>query len=210
MNIEFEKLSIEKYLELLYSKEAVPGGGGVAALCAAMAASLCGMVANLTYGKKKYAEFNEDIKRIADESLALKNKCVEYINQDAQNFIPLAKAYALPSENDEQKEYKIQTVQNSLKNAVSTPVECINAACDILLMLEELLSKGNVMVLSDVGVGAICASAAIKSAWLTILVNVNLMEDIEYANNLKIEMQITMDMANASIAKIYKKVEERL
>jgi formiminotetrahydrofolate cyclodeaminase len=207
---DFNQLSVNEFMELLYSKQPIPGGGGVAALCAAMGAALCGMVANLTYGKKKYAQYDEDIKRILEKSLSVKNKCLELVNEDAVSFAPLAQAYKLPSENEEQKQIKNKVIQNSLKAAAQTPVECIKISCEVIVMLEELSDKGNVLALSDVGVGALCTLAAIKSAWLTVLINLNLMDDIQYVKALKEEMTQLICQANESCIKIYDKVEKKL
>lgn len=210
MDITFDKLSISEFCDKLYSKEAIPGGGSVAALCSAMASSLCGMVANLTYGKKKYAEFEEDIKNILDKSETLKNKSIELINEDAENFLPLAKAYSLPTDNEEEKEYKNKVIQSALKEAVTPPVECIRTSFEIISLLGELAEKGSILALSDVGVGAMCTLAAIKSAWLTVLINLNLMDDIEYVKNLRTEMQILINNASSECYEIYSKVEEKL
>lgn len=210
MNIRFNELSVDKFIDKLFSKEAIPGGGSVAALCAAMASSLCGMVANLTYGKKKYVQFEEDIKKILDKSEKLKNKSIELINQDAESFLPLAKAYSLPSSNEEEKNYKNKVIQTALKDAVTPPVECIKTSFEIISLLAELAEKGSILALSDVGVGAMCTLAAIKSAWLTVLINLNLMDDIDYVKNLRTEMQILIDQASDECYKIYSKVEEKL
>ncbi|NMC56971.1 MAG: cyclodeaminase/cyclohydrolase family protein [Eubacteriaceae bacterium] len=210
MDITFDKLSIEQFCDKLYSKDAIPGGGSVAALCAAMASSLCGMVANLTYGKKKYAKFEDDIKEILDKSENLKNKSIRLINEDAESFLPLAKAYSLPASNEEEQEYKNKVIQSALKEAVKTPLECIKTSFEIISLLGQLADKGSILALSDVGVGVMCTLAAIKSAWLTVLINLNLMDDIDYVNDLRTEMKILIDNASTECYKIYSKVEEKL
>jgi formiminotetrahydrofolate cyclodeaminase len=168
------------------------------------------MVANLTYGKKKYAQFEEDIKNILDKSELLKNQTIQLINEDAESFLPLAKAYSLPAQNDEQKEYKNKVIQSELKTAIKTPLECIRTSFEIISLLDELAEKGSILALSDVGVGVMCTLAAIKSAWLTVLINLNLMDDVEYVNNLRTEMQILIDQASTKCYKIYSRVEEKL
>ncbi len=210
MDIRFNELSVDKFIDKLYSKDAIPGGGSVAALCAAMASSLCGMVANLTYGKKKYSQFEDDIKNILDKSELIKSKSIQLMNEDAESFLPLAKAYSLPTDNNEQKEYKNKVIQSTLKTAVETPLECIRTSFEIISLLGQLADKGSNLALSDVGVGAMCALAAIKSAWLTVLINLNLMDDINYVNDIKTEMQILIDRASAECHEIYSKVEEKL
>ena len=91
-----------EFVEALYSKAAVPGGGGAAALVGAVGTALAGMVGNLTTGKKKYAEFEEDIQRILKEAQALQDRLLAMIDEDAENFLPLSKAYGLPKETEEE------------------------------------------------------------------------------------------------------------
>ena len=71
-----------EFVEVLYSKSAVPGGGGAAALVGAIGTALAGMVGNLTTGKKKYAEYEEDIQRILGEAQALQDQLMAMIDQD--------------------------------------------------------------------------------------------------------------------------------
>jgi formiminotetrahydrofolate cyclodeaminase len=210
MENDFNQLSVNEFVELLYSKQPVPGGGGVAALCAAMSAALCGMVANLTYGKRKYMQYNKNIEKILQKSLSVKNKCMDLVDEDARGFAPLAKAYAMPTQSEEQKKVKNETMQIALETASQTPLECIRLSCEIIAMLEELYDKGNILALSDVGVGAICTLSAIKSAWLTVLININLLDDKCYVNIIKEEMTNLIKQAETNCTLIYDKVEERL
>ncbi len=210
MDNNLNQLSVDEFVAALYSKQPVPGGGGVAALCAAMAAALCGMVANLTYGKKKYEKYNEDIEKILKKSLSVKNHCLEFVNEDARSFTPLAKAYSLPAQSEEQKTVKNEAMQIALKAASQTPVECIRISCEIIAMLAELSEKGNMLALSDIGAGAACVLAAIKSAWMTVLININLMDDTQYVNTVREELRILIKQAEIDCAQIYDKVEEKL
>ena len=46
-----------EFIDVLASKEPVPGGGGASALVGAVGMALGSMVGELTIGKKKYAEY---------------------------------------------------------------------------------------------------------------------------------------------------------
>ena len=50
------ELTIKDFISKVISNDPVPGGGSVSALNGALAAALSAMVANLTVGRKKYAE----------------------------------------------------------------------------------------------------------------------------------------------------------
>ena len=94
--MSFAEKSCEAFIEELWSKAPVPGGGGASALCGAIGAALGGMVANLTAGKKKYAQFEDDIRRVLDETQKLKQQLLEQIDADAESFEPLSRAYGIP------------------------------------------------------------------------------------------------------------------
>ncbi|MBR0094824.1 MAG: cyclodeaminase/cyclohydrolase family protein, partial [Synergistaceae bacterium] len=92
------KESCERFSELLAEKLPTPGGGGAAAYVGALSAALCSMVGNFTLGKKKYAEFEEDVKEILLKAERLRLRLLSLVDEDAQAFSPLAEAYALPKD----------------------------------------------------------------------------------------------------------------
>jgi len=93
------------FLDELASSAPVPGGGGASAACGALAAALASMVANLTTGKKKYAQYEDDIQRILREAEAKRKELVSLADADAEAFAPLAKAYSLPKSTEEELAY---------------------------------------------------------------------------------------------------------
>ena len=72
------------YLDVLASKAPVPGGGGASAICAALGAALGEMVGNLTTGKKKYAQYQEEIEKSIEKGEKLAAELAEYMDKDAQ------------------------------------------------------------------------------------------------------------------------------
>ncbi|MGI6348444.1 MAG: cyclodeaminase/cyclohydrolase family protein [Eubacteriaceae bacterium] len=205
-----DAFSLSEFLDALYSKEPVPGGGGVAALCIAMGACLCGMVSNLTVGKKKYAAYEEEMQQMIKRALFLKNKSEMMIAEDAKQFAVLREAYGLVAENEAEKEYKNQQIQQALRDALKPPMQCIYTANDVVILLEQLLEKGNTLLLSDVGVGAECICAGIKSAWLTALINLNSIDDKAWVAEVKEEMLTIVEDTTTRCKMIYRKVEEIL
>ena len=86
-----------------YSKSAVPGGGGAAALVGAIGTALAGMVGNLTTGKKKYAEFEDHIKGVHEKSAHLQDQLLEAIDKDTEAFNVVSAVFDLPKETEEEK-----------------------------------------------------------------------------------------------------------
>ena len=109
-----EKTCVE-FVNLLASKSAVPGGGGAAALVGAIGMALGSMVCNLTIGKKKYAEYEDSVKEILVKAGEIEEKLLSMIDEDANNFLPLSKAYGLPTSTEEEKKIKEETMENALK-----------------------------------------------------------------------------------------------
>ena len=96
MSRSFKDISIEEYLKRLGSGAPPPGGGAAAALTSAQGAALIMMVANHTIGKPKYAEFEELNKDILGEAEVLLGSLMDGIDNDAEAFGKVSRAYALP------------------------------------------------------------------------------------------------------------------
>ena len=108
--------SIDLFIENLSSVAPVPGGGGAAALMGGVASALCSMVANLTTGKKKYIDYEEDIQDVLKKTKILNDEILELIEEDAKAFEPLSKAYSIPKDDPTRDE-----VSASLSGLSSLP-----------------------------------------------------------------------------------------
>ena len=198
------------FVDETFSKAPVPGGGGVAALAGALGTALGGMVCNLTTGKKKYAQYEEDIQRIMTEAEALKNRLLELIDEDAQNFFPLSKAYGLPKNTEEEKKIKEETLQKCLKVAIQGPVDIMKVCHDAIKLQEELVDKGSMLAISDVGCGVLLLKGAMQSGWLNVVVNLNSITDEKYVADLRAELVPLMDEGCRICDEVYEKVLAKL
>lgn len=168
----------------LASKAPVPGGGGASALVGALGAALCSMVANYTVGKKKYADVEEDVKAILAEAEELREKLLALVEEDAAAFEPLSRAYAIPKDDPGRDE----VMERCLRAAAAPPMELLRLSRRVIELHRELLDKGSVMVLSDVGTGAALCGAALRGAALNVRVNTRLMRDRAYAEAMDLEV----------------------
>ena len=109
--------NMQEFIEVLSSKAAVPGGGGACAYVAAAGMALGAMVANLTTGKKKYAQYQEEIEELLSKAEQLSKELMTYMDKDAESFEPLSKAYGLPKDTKEQQKYKEAVMEKALKEA---------------------------------------------------------------------------------------------
>ena len=111
------------------SKAATPGGGSVCAFVGSLGMALGNMVGNLTTGKKKYAQYEEDIQEILKKGEDLMQELNGLVNKDIEVFKPLAKAYGMKSETVEEKKIKEETMEAAMVEAVIVPLEVAKACC---------------------------------------------------------------------------------
>ena len=182
-------LSLNEFTIKLSSEAPVPGGGGASALMGAVASSLCSMVGNLTSGKKKYAEYQQDIERIIEEAVKLNNEMLELINKDAEAFEPLAKAYSIPKDEPGRDE----VLEKVLYEAAMAPLEIVRKSKEVADLITELTTKGSRLAISDVGVAASACSACVKGAAMNVYINTKLMKNREVADKLNQETVSLVD-----------------
>ena len=140
-----ESMTIQEFLDVLSSKEPVPGGGGASALAGALGNALGQMVSNLTIGKKKYALVEDEIKELAERMKGIQGQFSALADQDAKVFAPLAKCYSLPSGTEEEKAYKAEVMEARLLDASLVPMEIMEKASEMLEIMDILADKGSRM-----------------------------------------------------------------
>lgn len=204
--MSYAEMSASSFAEVLASKEPVPGGGGASALVGAIGAALASMVGNLTAGKKKYAEFEADIQRILKKAAELRNALLPLIDEDAKCFEPLSSAYGLPKDNPQRDEI----MENALRLACSAPLAIMKRAAEAIELHAELAVKGSSLMVSDVGVGVLCCKTALMGASLSVLINVRLMKNREYAEALKSEADALLKEYCALADSTYAEVSAKL
>ena len=180
---------IKTFLDTLASKSPTPGGGSAAALVGAMSAALLSMVGNLTIGKEKYLDVENDIKRLLEKSEKLRADFEELIEKDIEAFNQFMAVMKLPKETKEQKENRSREMQNALKDAANVPLEIARKSLEVLNICQEVAAKGNKNVISDAGVGAIVAEAAFESAILNVKINSGMIKDEKDKKDLKREIE---------------------
>ncbi|CAK7031619.1 MAG: Methenyltetrahydrofolate cyclohydrolase [Peptostreptococcus russellii] len=208
MERKYIDMTMQNYAKELASNKSMPGGGSAAAYSLTLANSLASMVANFTTGKKKYAEYESDIRKILEETDKLFLEILSIVDEDAEAFLPLAAAYKMPKETDEQKELKDIEMQKCLKNASIVPMNLIRKCSQVVNIHEELSTKGSKMLISDVGVGVQMIKSAALSAKLNVLINIKDIKDCEFVDNISKEMEELLEEICKKCDKIYSEVLE--
>lgn len=201
---------IQDFLDVLSSKEPVPGGGGASALCGAVGNALGQMVANLTVGKKKYAEAEPEVKEHLEKMVQLQAEFTALADDDAKVFAPLAKAYSLPSETEEQKAYKAEVMETNLLAASAVPLQIMEKSMQMLTILDRLADIGSRMAVSDVGVAVQSTRAALLGAAMNVYINTKSMKDHNKAEELNNSANKMIEEGSRQADRIYDKVLKAL
>lgn len=198
------------FTEELSSAKPVPGGGGACAAVGAFAAALGMMVANLTVGKKRYAEVEDEVKEILVRLETTRNELMILADKDAEAFEPLSKAYGLPKDTEEEQREKERIMEAALYEASRVPLEIMETVLKTMRDLKFLGEKGSKLAVSDVGVGILFAQAALEGASLNVLINTRLMKNRERAKELNRKADVMIREGREQKEEIYEGVLNKL
>lgn len=172
--------SLKQFLAEAASSAPTPGGGSVAAVCGSLAAAMVSMVANLTVGKEKYKDVESEMKEILAESANLLERLEMLVAADMEAFNGFMAVLKLPKESEEQKAERGRRMQEALVKATDTPLGIAETCMRILELAGEAALKGNKGAVSDAGVAAFAAEAALNAALLNVDINVPSIKDNAY------------------------------
>ena len=205
-----EKQLLGQWTDALASKAPVPGGGGASALAGALGAALGQMAANLTIGKKRYADVEEEMQQSLFALNILQLELMALADKDGEVFAPLAAAYGMPSATEEEKVKKEQVMEENLLAASLVPLQMMektSAMLDVLGLLEEKASR---MVVSDVGAAVQMARAALGGAVMNIYINTKSMKNRKKAEELNEKAEKLLKEGMAQADEIYGKILKKL
>ena len=180
---------ITEYLDKAAAGTAVPGGGSVAALNAALAAGLTEMVANLTIGKKGYEAVEDEMKTLAEKASRLRIKLTAAIDRDADAYSEVMAAYKLPKATDEETAVRIQKIQDAIKHAALVPLEVARDALAVIELAGQAIRKGNKNAASDGAVAAMNARTGALAAIYNVKINLSSIRDDSFADKMAQEVK---------------------
>jgi formiminotetrahydrofolate cyclodeaminase len=191
-------LRITQFLEETAAGSALPGGGSVAALGAALAAGLSEMVANLTMGKKGYEASEADMRALAESARRLRNKLTQDIDRDSEAYAEVLAAFRLPRITEDDKRKRQQAIQKGFKAAASVPLSVAKDALRVMALAGEAVEKGNRLTVTDGAVAAMMARSAVLSALYNVRINLRSVKD---ENFRKIMMEQAKELEEEAIKK---------
>jgi len=201
---------VTTFLDELASSAPAPGGGSVAALSGALGAALISMVCNLTVGKKKYADVQEDIEALLAQSEALRKELVELLEADVQVYTEVSKAMKMPRTTEEEKAARTAALQKALKAATEVPMRVAKACVKVMDLCRPAAEKGNVNAVSDAGVAVLMAEAGLRSAALNVLINLAWIKDEAFVAKNRAKLNALLEGKPAMRDEIYELVVGKL
>jgi len=201
---------VSNFLDELASNSPTPGGGSVAALVGALGAALISMVGNLTIGKKKYEGVEEDFKEIISSSEKLRYELSRLIEEDVKVFNDFMATYKMPKETEDEKKVRAEKVQESLIEAAKVPLRVAYKCLDVMILSQETAEKGNINVISDAGVAALMAEAALESAMLNVKINLKMIKDEKVRTELSSSIKEILLKEKGQKEKVLRIVEQKI
>jgi len=203
-------MKVTAFCDLLSTDAPAPGGGSVAALCAAMSGALSAMVSNLTIDKKGYEKVQDEVRRLAPMGQSIKERAIHCIDVDTDAFYAMMDAMKLPKKTDEEIALRDAQIEKCTQGAINAPLETLRISHEALLLAREVAAVGNTNALSDAGVAALTALAAAKAANYNVLINLAGITDESYKAHTLAEAKDLIAKCNALANEIEQDVTSRL
>ncbi len=202
--------SIRNYLDEIASSSPTPGGGNVSAFSGAVASSLGIMVCNLTIGKKKYVDAEEEMKDIKFELSVAKEEFLNLAEKDNHAFDKVMQSFKLPKDTDEQKKARSQSIEAATLEAAEAPAEVLNYCGKIIPLFQALAERGNRNSVSDAGVAVALISTAAEGAFLNVLINCSSLSNQTVAGEILKKNDIILSEVKQQCRQISEDIRKKL
>lgn len=187
--MNLQDLAVKEFIDKVTGNDPVPGGGSVSALNGSLAASLAAMVANLTVGRKKYAEVNDEMEELSARLTGLSAQLLNDVDRDAEAYDHVFAAFKLPKETNEEKAVRTEAIQRETKYAAEVPMEVARTAHAMLPLIDTVARKGNSNAVTDACVAMMCARTAVLGALLNVRINLTSITDEAFVKEMSAEAE---------------------
>jgi glutamate formiminotransferase / formiminotetrahydrofolate cyclodeaminase len=204
------KMNLREFCNETLSDSPAPGGGSVAALMGALGASLGGMVANLSAGKRGWDDKLEYFSKWAVKAQQLKDELLGLVDEDTAAFNNVMDALALPKQSAEEKASRAAAVESATKYAAEIPLKVMETASKSYELLAEMAENGNPNSISDVGVGICATRACIDGAALNVRINLANLKDEKFKSDLQKKVRKLRGDSESAFKKIDQIVQSKL
>ena len=201
--------TLQIYLDDLASSKSAPGGGSAAAVSGAMAAALACMVCQLTLGKEKYADVQDEIAELLTQSEEQRQRFQQLMTADIDAYTKLSACFKMARDDEDQRRMRADAIQLCLTEAALVPLEMSERAVLVAQICERVAEIGNVNILSDIAAAAmLAASAGTAAAWM-VRVNLKSLKDEEAVETLSERLSLALDALTSRCQQVTSLVGER-
>ncbi|MEO6132084.1 MAG: glutamate formimidoyltransferase, partial [Saprospiraceae bacterium] len=204
------KMTLSEFTEELGSDSPAPGGGSAAAYAGALAASLGAMVANLSAHKRGWEEKMDYFVEWALKGQEARKRLLQFVDEDTRAFNSLMDAFRLPKESDEQKKKRTEAIEQATTQAIESPLNIMRVSFEQFALLDAMTKEGNPNSVSDAGVGASCALAAVEGGWLNVMINLSGLKNKNAATAFKKEADDLLEKARTEKGRIFMSVAQKI
>jgi glutamate formiminotransferase len=204
------KMNLREFCNETLSDSPAPGGGSVAALMGALGASLGGMVANLSAGKRGWDDKLEYFSSWAVKAQKLKDEMLSLVDEDTNAFNKVMDAFGLPKGSDQEKKARAAAIESATKYAAEIPLKVMETASKSYELLAEMAEKGNPASISDVGVGVLATRACIEGAALNVRINLGQLKDAKFKLSLQEKVRKIQSASESQFKRIDQIVQSKI
>lgn len=172
--------SMTYFADELAARKPTPGGGGAAAYVGALGAALASMAGHFTLGKPRYADVEDDVRRLLGEAEEVRCALLDLVDEDARAFQRVTSALSIPRGNPR----RAGALEAATRGACEPPLTMMDCTTEVIGILEELHHKCSRLLLTDVGCAAVLCSASLRAASLNVYVNTRSLSDRAAAREL--------------------------
>lgn len=204
------RMDLKAFANETASESPAPGGGSISAYMGALAAALATMVANLSSHKRGWDDRWKEFSDYAVQGQQLKDKLLQIVDEDTRAFNRIMDAFALPKGTDEEKVQRKQAIQEATLHAIEVPFEAMNLSLHAMKLCATMVDLGNPNSVSDAGVGALAARAAVIGAYLNVKINGAGLDDQNWFSKRKTEAEALVAEANQLEQSILQAVDTKI
>lgn len=181
--------------DLTASEAPAPGGGSISAYMGALAAALGTMVANLSAHKAGWDDRWKEFSDMADSGRRIQDELIALVDEDTAAFNTIMAALSMPKGTDEERAARDEALEQATLYATEVPLRTAKAAFSTFDLLTAVAEQGNPNSVSDAGVGALAAEAAVAGAVLNVRINAAGLKNRFMADGLTAEARHYAELA---------------
>ncbi len=201
-------MTCREFADETASESPAPGGGSISAYMGALAAALGTMVANLSAHKAGWDDRWKEFSNVAEKGREIQDRLINLVDEDTAAFNRIMDVFAMPKKTDAEKAARKAALEAATLYATEVPLRTMKASYETFDIVEAMAEKGNPASVSDAGVGALAARAAVNGAYLNVKINAAGLKDREKAEALLAEAGEIADNADRREKKIIAKVND--